>query len=97
MAERRSQSNWFLLFALVGLWGTTFLFIKIAVSSITPATLVAIRVFVAAIVLTAVVRVRGDRLPSSGVVWTHYLLMGLVGNAIPFTLISWVHLHRAQH
>jgi drug/metabolite transporter (DMT)-like permease len=35
------------------------------------------------------VRARGLRLPTSRRVWSHYLLMGVVGNAVPFTLIAW--------
>jgi drug/metabolite transporter (DMT)-like permease len=89
MRHRRPLLDWLLLLALAGLWGTSFLFVKIAVREITPATLVAARFVIAASVLSVAVRARGLRLPTSRRVWSHYLLMGVVGNAVPFTLIAW--------
>lgn len=89
MHHRRPLIDWLLLLALAFLWGTSFLFVKIAVSAISPATLVAARFVIAASVLSLAVRSRGLRLPSSRRVWGHYLLMGVVGNAVPFTLIAW--------
>ncbi|MFP8880515.1 MAG: EamA family transporter [Myxococcota bacterium] len=89
LAGSRSRSDWALLLVLVGLWGTAFLFIKLTLESLPPMTLVASRVLIAACVLTVAVRLRGLRLPTSMRVWSVYLLMGIVGNALPFTLISW--------
>jgi len=89
MRHRRPLIDWLLLLALAFLWGTSFLFVKIAVSEIAPATLVAARFVIAASVLSVAVRRRGLRLPNSRRVWGHYLWMGVVGNAVPFTLIAW--------
>jgi drug/metabolite transporter (DMT)-like permease len=89
MRHRRPLIDWFLLLVLAGLWGSSFLFVKIAVREFTPATLVAARFVIAASVLSVAVRARGLRLPTSRRVWSHYLLMGLIGNAVPFTLIAW--------
>ncbi len=89
MRRQRPLIDWFVLLALAGLWGTSFLFVKIAVRDVTPMTLVAARFVIAASVLSVVVRARGLRLPTSRRVWSHYLLMGLIGNAVPFTLIAW--------
>jgi drug/metabolite transporter (DMT)-like permease len=89
LAGSRPRSDWALLLALVGLWGTAFLFIKLTLESFPPTTLVASRVLIAACVLTAATRLRGLHLPTSVHVWRNYLLMGFVGNALPFTLISW--------
>jgi len=89
MRHRRPLLDWLLLLALAGLWGTSFLVIKIALREVTPVTLVAARFLIAASVLSAVVHARGLRLPSSPRVWSHYLLMGVIGNAVPFTLIAW--------
>jgi drug/metabolite transporter (DMT)-like permease len=89
MRRQRPLIDWFVLLALAGLWGTSFLFVKIAVREVTPMTLVAARFVIAASVLSVVVRARGLRLPTSRRVWSHYLLMGLIGNAVPFTLIAW--------
>lgn len=86
---RPTRTDWLLLLTLVGVWGTAFVVIKRAVAELHPTTLVAARVSIAACVLTVVVRLRGLRLPTSPRIWSHYLLMGVVGNALPFTLISW--------
>ena len=72
------------------LWGPSFLFIKIAVLKIPPITLAALRVALAAGLLYVVLRVRDECCPSFGSVWKHVAVMGLVSNALPFTLFSWV-------
>jgi drug/metabolite transporter (DMT)-like permease len=89
MRHQRPLIDWLGLLALAVLWGTSFLFLKIAVREITPVTLVAARFAIAASALSAAVRARGLRLPTSRRVWGHYLLMALIGNSIPFTLIAW--------
>ena len=93
MQHRPTARSWLLLLSLVGLWGTAFMFVKLAVADLPPTTLVATRVIIAALVLTVVVYARGLRLPTAGAVWARYLLMGFVGNALPFTLISWGQVH----
>jgi len=89
MRQKHPLNDWLYLFALAILWGTSFLFVKIAVRTIAPATLVAARFVIAAAVLSVAVRARGLRLPTSRRVWSHYLLMGVIGNSLPFTLIAW--------
>jgi drug/metabolite transporter (DMT)-like permease len=89
MRLKHSLNDWLYLLALAILWGTSFLFVKIAVRTIAPATLVAARFVIAAAVLSVAVRARGLRLPTSRRVWSHYLLIGVIGNALPFTLIAW--------
>jgi drug/metabolite transporter (DMT)-like permease len=88
MHRRASPSDWLLLVALALLWGTAFLFIKIALFELPPTTLVAARLGIAALVLTLAVRARGLSFPSELGTWGRYLLMGIVGNALPFALIS---------
>ena len=85
----RSAGDWTRLFGLIGIWGTAFLFIDLSVETIPPATLVAIRVSVAAAVLVVLARVLGLTLPRSGVLWLRFLLLACVGNATPFFLIGW--------
>ena len=43
MRHQRPLLDWLLLLALAGLWGTSFLVIKIALREVTPVTLVAAR------------------------------------------------------
>ncbi|RPJ45297.1 MAG: DMT family transporter [Betaproteobacteria bacterium] len=86
---RRPLSDWMLLLALVAMWGSSFMFNRIAVASLPPWTVVAGRIGVAAIVLTAIVYAMGKRLPPPGRAWAPYALIAVIGNAIPFYLITW--------
>ncbi|MEE8563862.1 MAG: EamA family transporter [Alphaproteobacteria bacterium] len=76
------------------IWGSSFLLIKIAIDEVPPVTMAAVRVVIAFVVLYLVVRLRGQSLaPPWGaggrVRWGHYLVIGMLGNGIPFSLISW--------
>ncbi|MCH7487668.1 MAG: DMT family transporter [Proteobacteria bacterium] len=77
------------MLALASIWGSSFMFIKIAVGSIPPLTLAAGRVALAAAVLYAFIRLRGMRLPVQGRNWTLYFAVAFFGNSLPFTLIGW--------
>ncbi len=81
--------DWLLLFALVAMWGSAFMFMKIAVATVPPATLAAGRLLIGASVLLVVVHARGLRLPSLGSAWRQYALLAAIGNAVPFYLIAW--------
>ena len=63
--------------------------IKVGVGSIPPVTLAACRVVVAAVVLYGFVRVQGAALPRGARFWTYCVLIGVIGNGLPFTLINW--------
>jgi len=89
MPPRRSALAWALLLALVGMWGSSFLFNKLGVATVPPTTLVASRLAIGALILVAVVRLRGLRLPPPGAIWLRYAALSAVGNAIPFFLITW--------
>ncbi|MEP3248528.1 MAG: EamA family transporter [Sneathiella sp.] len=81
--------------ALVGLalmWSSSFLFIKIAVETLTPLTVSSGRMLVAAVFLYVILKLKGGTLPWDRVSWFFFFLMGLVGNALPFFLISWAEL-----
>jgi drug/metabolite transporter (DMT)-like permease len=85
----RTLTDWALLLALVAMWGSSFMFNKQGLASVGPITLVAARVVIGAFVLIAVVYGRGMRLPPLGPVWAAYTVLGLLGNALPFFLITW--------
>jgi drug/metabolite transporter (DMT)-like permease len=78
-----------LLFVLAMIWSSSFMFIKVAVQTITPVTLSFGRVALAAIVLTIYSFVRGDALPRDRRTWMAACVVALVGNALPFSLIHW--------
>lgn len=78
------------LLGLSALWGSSYLFIKIAVDGhLAPTELVLLRLLLAAAVLYLVARAQGLRLPREWRLWRAFAVMGLVGAAMPFTLISW--------
>jgi len=80
-------STWGLLLLLGLIWGGSFFFGRIAVQHVPPMTLVLFRVGLAAIALhLAFGRLPGfyQTLTSR---WRELLIMGLINNAIPFTLI----------
>lgn len=71
------------------MWGASFLFIKVAVATVPPLTVVAARLVIAAVLLAAFVHARGVRLPASFRAWRPFLLVGITGNVLPFALINW--------
>ncbi len=87
--QARALKDWGLLCVLVALWGTAFMFIKIGLLTVPPATQVAARTLTAALLLFAVIRARGYRLPAIGPEWFPYAILAFVGNCVPFWLISW--------
>ena len=61
----------------------------VAVAELPPLSVVATRVAGAALILLVVQRAFGIALPRDRRVWAAFLVMGLLNNAIPFTLIVW--------
>lgn len=84
------------LVLLAGIWGWSFLFIKVAVAGLTPSTVAALRVGLGAAVVLAFVRARGLRLPRGREWWRHFVVVALVGSAVPFTLLAWSEQHIAS-
>lgn len=89
MLSRHSAAAWSLLLALAAMWGSSFLFNKLGLATVPPATLVAGRLALGALILVAVMRWHGLHFPSSGAAWARFAALGLVGNAAPFYLITW--------
>jgi drug/metabolite transporter (DMT)-like permease len=85
----RPARDWALLLALVAMWGSSFLFNKLALATVPPSTLVAARLILGTLILLFVLWLRGLRLPPPGRTWGAYALLGVIGNAAPFFLIAW--------
>ncbi len=77
------------LLLLSFIWGWSFLFIKVAVAGMTPVTVAWARVSLGAAVLLGVLRARGIALPRHGRLWGQFAVVGLVGSALPFTMLAW--------
>ena len=85
----RTLKDWAMLAALVALWGSNFMFIKLGVAEVPPATLVATRLVIGAVILVAVVRAMGYTFPPVGRAWMPYVVLAIVGNCMPFWFITW--------
>lgn len=72
---------------LAGIWGASFLFIRMAVPHFGPVPLSGIRSAIAAIVLTPLVLLRGE-LPIFKRYWPHLFVIGMISTALPFALFS---------
>jgi drug/metabolite transporter (DMT)-like permease len=90
--ESAAVRNLLLLAAISFIWGSSFMFIKVAVRDMAPATLVLGRVGLAAIALVVFVAVTlGGRVSFAEfrAHWLWMVVIGLVNTAIPFWLLSW--------
>ena len=81
--------HWIAFISLGMIWGSSFLWIKIAVQEIGPITLVAYRVIFGLLFGLAVVFFQRTKWPSGFKEWLPLLVLGLTNIAIPFFLISW--------
>ncbi|MDH3230045.1 MAG: DMT family transporter [Alphaproteobacteria bacterium] len=81
--------DWALLVVLSLLWGGSYFFVEVALAALPPFTLVLLRVALAAAGLHLFLRVGGTGMPSGRGVWLAFFGMGLLNNAIPFSLIVW--------
>jgi drug/metabolite transporter (DMT)-like permease len=77
------------LAALVVTWGSSFAMTKIAVASIDPAWVMALRLSVAGLFLSIIVLLTKRQWPRGRELWTWFAGLGLIGHAAPFFLISW--------
>src|ERR1044071_8977064 len=73
---------------LAGIWGTSFLFIKVGVRELHPLWLTFGRVAGGVLTLLVVLAVTRDRLPRDVRLWGHLAVVGLLGVALPFTLFG---------
>jgi drug/metabolite transporter (DMT)-like permease len=87
--RRMNAGDWGLLVALSVLWGGSFFFNQVAVAELPALTVSAARVALAAATLVAIAALAGASLPRGRGVIVAFLGMGLLNNALPFTLIVW--------
>jgi drug/metabolite transporter (DMT)-like permease len=86
---RMSPLDWSLLLTLSILWGGSFFFVGVAVKALPPFTIVLLRVAIAAAALHLVLRTTRTPMPWDANAWVAFFGMGLLNNAIPFSLIVW--------
>lgn len=78
----------YLTILLTCMWSPSFLFIKLALESFGPLTIAGFRVTIAALILVAILYLRGGRFPTTKQFWLHASVMALVASAFPFYLFS---------
>ncbi|MCX8253187.1 Permease of the drug/metabolite transporter (DMT) superfamily protein [Beijerinckiaceae bacterium RH AL1] len=92
MAERQSSSmsgaEWAMLLTLSVLWGSSFFFFKVLVAQLPPFTVVLGRVGIAAVILNLFLMARRNPM-SAKLPWGQFIVMGLLNNVVPFSLIVW--------
>ncbi|PKR55247.1 DMT family transporter [Thalassospira marina] len=81
--------SWLMLIVLSVLWGGSFFFTEIALRELPPFNLVLARVALAATILWLIIGLRRISLPHMPSVWLGFLVMGILNNMIPFSLIVW--------
>ena len=87
--SRASGTDWLLLTLLVVLWGSAFGLTDIALDGFSPLQLVTGRLWIGAGVLMLVVVAMGQPPPRQTGAWVAILAMAVLGNVLPFFLISW--------
>jgi drug/metabolite transporter (DMT)-like permease len=81
--------DWLAFILLGAVWGSSFLWIKIAVQEIGPILLVALRLLFGILALLVVVAYSRPKWPRQRRVWINLAMLGLINNALPYALISW--------
>jgi len=92
--RRPRFGDYAILITVALIWGSSFLFIKLAVGqggvgTMPPMTLALTRIALAAALLLILARLRGYSFPKDAALWRRLFFLGVVGNAIPFFLIGW--------
>ena len=78
-----------LLALLAGLWGSSYVALKIAVVEFPPLTVIALRVSIAAVALAGILYARGDRLPGGAQTWRALLVQSFFSATAPWPLLAW--------
>ena len=97
LAMRNAAARPIVEFALLGLlallWGSSYLFIKVALADIPPVTLIAVRVGIAAALLLAVLKAQGGGLPRDGRTWRLLAVQAFLNSIGAWTLLAWGQQH----
>ncbi|MBE9605967.1 DMT family transporter [Acetobacteraceae bacterium H6797] len=78
-----------LLMLLATLWAGSYAFMKLAVETIPPMTVVTLRMLIAGLVLLPIVMLKGFQLPLDIASLGRFAVLALVNSLVPFVLIAW--------
>jgi drug/metabolite transporter (DMT)-like permease len=88
-AQRYGPRETALLLLLAAVWGLSFLFIELALETVTPLWIVGGRTAFGALVLLAALRLRRARFPGSIRLWWRLAILGFASNAVPWGAVAW--------
>jgi drug/metabolite transporter (DMT)-like permease len=80
---------WIAFALLCGMWGSSYLFIRIGVKEISPLALVALRLSIGALTILVIVAIRRQSIRVSGRQLATIGVAGTINSTAPFLLISW--------
>lgn len=80
--------NLFELLLLAGIWGASFLFMRVAAPELGPLPLIALRVSIAALVLSPVIGSAAARRHFRAKAWP-LMVVGVTNSAVPFSLLAY--------
>ena len=78
-----------LLLLLATAWGASYTFLKIAVATIPPITLIAGRTLIAGVLLVVIMHWRGVKWPTDAVSWRRFLFQACLNSVVPWTMVAW--------
>src|SRR6185369_4263499 len=86
----KSRLVWLLL---CGIWGSTWLFIKLGLADLPPLTFAGIRFVIACLIIFLIIRARGISLPTDRRDWLLLLITGVLSFSLNYGLIFWAEQH----
>ena len=78
-----------LLLLLATAWGASYTFLKVAVATIPPVTLIAGRTLIAGVLLVVIMHWRGMKMPTDAANWRRFLFQACMNSVIPWTMVAW--------
>lgn len=89
MTHPATRADWLIFLALGFMWGSSYLFIKLAVDSFGTFTLIALRLLIGAAFLWVALRASRTPVPRDRRAYMHLIVMSVINITIPFALITW--------
>ena len=93
MFKKLTVNNYFLLVILSAIWGSAFFAIKIGLESFSPITVASLRLSIASLFLLFFFYIQKKKIFFTARIIYLLIIIGIIGNFIPFFLISWAEQH----
>jgi len=78
---------------LCGIWGSTWLFIKLGLEDLPPLTFAGIRFVIACAIILCIIRIRGLQLPRARADWILLAVTGILSFGLNYGLVFWGEQH----